>query len=89
MNKVKTTKVFTIALAIIATLLIVAGFFVPPMGIIDGSVMQGAGEIIGMITIFSAWDLISEAIHKGIEASFRRGDTSIEISKNEEDSKNG
>lgn len=51
--------------------------------------MQGAGEIIGMITIFSAWDLISEAIHKGIEASFRRGDTSIEITKNEEDSKNG
>ncbi len=47
--------------------------------------MQGAGEIIGMITIFSAWDLIGEAIHKGIEASFKRGDTSIEITKNDED----
>lgn len=55
------------------------------MGIIDGSVMQGAGEIIGMITIFSAWDLIGEAIHKGIEASFKRGDTSIEITKNDDD----
>ena len=77
MKKVKITKVLTIALAIVATLLIVAGFFVPPMGIIDGSVMQGAGEIIGMITIFSAWDLIGEAIHKGIEASFMRVDTFI------------
>ena len=85
MKKVKITKVLTIALAIVATLLIVAGFFVPPMGIMNGSVMQGAGEIIGMITIFSAWDLIGEAIHKGIEASFKRGDTSIEITKNDED----
>ena len=85
MKKVKITKVLTIALAIVATLLIVVGVFVHPMGIIDGSVMQGAGEIIGMITIFSAWDLISEAIHKGIEASFKRGDTSIEITKNDED----
>lgn len=55
------------------------------MGVIDGSVMQSVGELMGIISIFCAWDLIEEAIHKGIEASFRKGDTSIEITKNEEE----
>lgn len=70
-------KIVAIILSAIATLLIIAGFFVPPMGKIDGSVLQGAGEIIGMISIFFAWDNISAAIERGVGMKWQHGNTSV------------
>ena len=72
-------KIVAIILSAIATLLIIAGFFVPPMGKIDGSVLQGVGEIIGMISIFFAWDNISAAIDKGVGTKWQHGNTSVSI----------
>lgn len=81
-QNVKATKVFTAVLGAIAVGLIVAGFFVPPMGVIDGSVFIGVGEIIAIIDSFVLW----ESIDRGIDAKFTHKNTSIEI--NNPDSKN-
>lgn len=83
-------KIVAIILSAIATLLIIAGFFVPPMGKIDGSVLQGVGEIIGMISIFFAWDNISAAIDKGVGTKWQHGNTSVSITgKKEGEQDNG
>ncbi len=74
-------KIVAIILSAIAALLIITGFFVPPMGKVDGSVLQGVGEIIGIISIFFAWDNISEAIDKGIGTKWQHGNTSVIVGK--------
>lgn len=75
MKNSKGIRILTIVLGCIATALIVCGFFVPPMGVIDGSVFIGVGEIIAIIDSFLLW----EALDKGIDAKFSHGNTSIEI----------
>ena len=80
-DRCRVHKIVAIILSGIATLLIIAGFFVPPMGKIDGSVLQGAGEIIGMISIFFAWDNIDAAIKKGVGTKWTHGNTSVSIGK--------
>lgn len=61
--------------------LIVGGFFVPPMGIIDGSVLTATGELLLFPTLLYGF----RAIELGLSVKFQKGETSIEISKNEED----
>lgn len=46
----KHNVVFYICL-LTSVLLIVTGFLVPPMGVIDGSVLQAVGELLGFGTI--------------------------------------
>ena len=69
------TKCYAVLLSIISVALIVGGFFVPPMGVIDGSVLTGAGEIIGIMALFMTW----ESIDKGIDAKFTHGSTTVEL----------
>jgi predicted Kef-type K+ transport protein len=59
--------------------LIVGGFFVPPMGIIDGSVLTAVGELLLFPTILYGY----RAIELGLRVKFQKGETSIEISKDE------
>lgn len=61
--------------------LIVGGFFVPPMGVIDGSVLTATGELLLFPTLLYGF----RAIELGLSVKFQKGETSIEISKNEED----
>jgi hypothetical protein len=49
--------------SIIALGLIVAGFFVPPVGVIDGSVIQAVGEIIGIIAILEVPHCLEKMSH--------------------------
>lgn len=81
-KSVNRIKVFTIVLGAIAAALIVAGFCVPPTGVIDGSVFIGVGEIIGIIDSFLIW----EALDRGIDAKFQHGNTTIEINNPDEES---
>lgn len=60
--------------------LIIAGFFVPPMGIIDGSVLTAIGELLLFPTLLYAY----RAIELGLSVKFQKGDTSLEISQHEQ-----
>lgn len=75
------SKSVSFILAAVAVALIITGFFLPPMGKIDGSVIQAVGEIIGIIAIFFAWD----SVNKGIDAKITHGNTTIQLTNDKED----
>lgn len=60
---------------VISVSLIVGGFFVPPMGIIDGSVLTAVGELLAFPTLLYGF----RAIELGYELKVQHGDTSLEI----------
>ena len=71
-----------------AIALIVAGFIVPPMGEIHGSVLQGAG-----IIILGTWLLYTTAniplfIEKGAKIKAQVGNASIEIGRKKKEENN-
>lgn len=51
------------------------GFFTPPQGIIDGSVLTYTGELIGFVAV----DNIRRAISKGLDARVKHGKTEVTI----------
>ena len=61
--------------------LIVASFFIPPLAVVDGSVLAAVGELFG----FAALGEVAAAIERGHTASISHGNTTIEIRKDEED----
>ena len=67
--------------ATISIMLIVVSFFIPPTGVIDGSVFAGVGELFG----FGALWEVHLAIKRGIDAKVTHNNTTIEINndKNE------
>lgn len=58
--------------------LIIGGFFVPPMGIIDGSVLTAVGELLLFPTLLYGF----RALELGYKIKFQKGETSIEVHKN-------
>ena len=64
-------------LAGIAAALLVASFLLPPSGQIHPSVIAGAGEIFA----FTALWTVVRAIDKGHSAKIQKGDTSLEVKK--------
>ena len=66
--------------SIIALGLIVAGFFVPPVGVIDGSVIQAVGEIIGIIAILE----VPHCLEKMSHIQFKHNNTEINLSQDNE-----
>ena len=62
--------------------LIVGGFFVPPMGVIDGSVLTAVGELVA----FPALAFGMRAVELGYDLKIQKGEMSVEMSngKNEE-----
>lgn len=65
-------------LSAIAVGLMITGFFVDPLGMIDPTVLYGTAEIFG----FAALWTVLKAIDKGGVAKLRHGKTSLEV-KNE------
>ena len=59
--------------------LIVGGFFVPPLGIIDGSVLTAVGELL-MFGVLAQVPKILNAVRNGKSFKFQKGDSSVEIS---------
>lgn len=55
--------------------LIIASFFVPPMGVIDGSVLAAVGELFG----FGALGILFKSIQLGYSAKVTHGSTAIEL----------
>lgn len=75
-------KIATIVLTAMSIALLVGGFFCPPMGVIDGSVLQAAGICLA----FAALWVVAHAINeKGAHATYEKGDTRITIETDDED----
>lgn len=71
-------------LTISAIALIVASFIVPPMGVIDNSVLAAVGELFG----FGALWQVTKAIDKGLDTKVQHNNTSItvgDLNNSEED----
>lgn len=71
-------KVFYVNL-VVSICLIVGGFFVPPLGVIDGSVLTA----VGLLLMFSVIAKIPEAIKAGKNIKVQNGDSSVEISSSD------
>lgn len=65
----------------ISLALIIGGFFMPPMGVIDGSVLTAVGELIAFPTLLYGF----RAVELGLEIKLSHGDTSLEISQKDEE----
>ena len=72
----------TFALSFLVSVgLIIGGFFVPPMGVIDGSVLTATGELLLFPTLLYGF----RAVELGLRVKFQKGETSIEINKQKGD----
>lgn len=61
--------------------LIVAGFFCPPIGQIDGSVLTA----VGLLILFATIEKIPEAVKAGKSIKVQKGDFSAEVSSETKD----
>lgn len=68
---------------IVSALLFIGGFCVPPMGVVDGSVLKAGGILLGFAALFQAPVLI-ESLGKLSRAKFTKGDMTIEVEKKTE-----
>lgn len=59
----------------VAIALLIASFLVPPMGVIDSSVIIATSEIFA----FAALGTVIKAIDKGIDAKVQKGDTVVMV----------
>ena len=74
--------IFYVCLAM-AVLLFVGGFFCPPIGVIDGSVLTAAGILLG----FAALGVAGQNLANGKDVIFHHGQTEITIGDDNEDEK--
>lgn len=66
----------------IAVALFIGGFFCPPKGIIDGSVLTAGGILLGFATLAVA----GQNLANGKEVTFKKDDTELTIGDNNHDS---
>ena len=59
----------------VALLLLIGSFLVPPMGVIDGSILAGVAEVFAFAAL---WAFII-AFKYGKKATFRRNDVEISV----------
>ena len=71
---------FFIFFSIAALLLIVAGFIVPPTGVVDSSVLIAVGELNGTLAIGA----VIKAIDNGRSASIKYNGTELDINGDED-----
>ena len=74
------TNIWMRILSISSLLLIIASFFVPPLGVLDGSVLAAVGELEGLGVLW----IVLRAVEKGTGASFKKGDVEVDILEKED-----
>ena len=67
----------------ISIALIVGGFFVPPIGVIDGSVLTAVGLLL-MFGVIAQIPTILNAVREGNSITLTKGDISAEVNSNRE-----
>ena len=75
-------KTFYLTLAI-SLLLIVGGFLLPPMGIIDGSVLTAVGELL-MFGVLAQVPALISAAKNGKSVKISKGDFSAEVTSSDD-----
>ena len=75
-------KVFYLSLAM-SLLLIIGGFLLPPMGIIDGSVLTAVGELL-MFGVLAQVPMLIDAAKNGKSVKISKGDFSAEVTSSDE-----
>ena len=75
-------KVFYLTLAI-SLLLIIGGFLLPPMGIIDGSVLTAVGELL-MFGVLAQMPALIDAAKNGKSVKISNGDFTAEVTSSDE-----
>ena len=86
MNKLDYTAKWAVGiLTIISVALIVGGFFVPPLGVIDGSVLTAVGEIFAFAAL---WVVAHALFVHGANIDLKKGDTTIHIDTDNENETN-
>lgn len=68
-------KVLFWVFMIIGTGLIIASFIIPPVGLIDPSVLKAFGEI----QVFASLGMVFECVLRGMDVQIEKGDTKIQI----------
>ena len=63
-----------------SVVLIIAGFLVPPMGVIDGWVLTAVGELFA----FGALAQLPHLVSMGKEVHIKHGDTSVSVGDGED-----
>lgn len=66
---------------IVSLVLLVLGFVIPPLGVIDPSILTAVGEIFA----FAALATVGDAIKQGYDAKVRKGDVEVEISNGKDE----
>ena len=66
--------------SIIGVILIIVAFILPPLSVIDNSVLIAVGEINGFIALGT----VIKAVDKGVDATFQHNNTSVTITNNDE-----
>ena len=84
MKKAKHTDkyIFFICLAV-AIALFIGGFFCPPMGSIDGSILSAGGILLG----FAALGVAGQNLANGKDVIFKKDDLEVTIWDGEEEEK--
>ena len=75
-------KIFYLTFAI-SLMLIIGGFLLPPMGIIDGSVLSAVGELL-MFGVLAQVPAIIDAAKNGKSIKVTKGDFSAEVTSADE-----
>ena len=68
---------------LVAMGLIIAGFCVPPRGVIDGSVLTAVGELLGGVTLVEFVLNIPKYLEAGIKAKISHGQTTVTVAADE------
>ena len=78
---VVTSNIWFKILTVTAIALIVASWFVPPMAVIDGSILAAVGELAG----FGALWVVVKALDKGTPATMTHNGTTITVNKDKDE----
>lgn len=74
-------NVFFWTFALAGLFLIIASFILPPIGVIDNSVLAAVGELDGVIALGA----VIKAIDKGSSASIRHNGTEITVNNDNQE----
>jgi hypothetical protein len=66
---------------VLSVLLLIGGFFCPPIGIIDGSVLTA----VGLLLMFPIVEKIPEAIKAGKSVKIQKGDFSAQVGESDDE----
>ena len=64
---------------VVTLVLMLLGFYLPPMGEISPSVLQAVGWLFAFGALAKLCDTVNVAVNAGYDAKVHRGDTEIEI----------